>query len=124
MDYAAYLQAYNSGNHRELVREFCTDDVAFEAGSLKRVFRGKDEVLEFLLSLQDGVRDVLRAQVVLQDEDHIFAEGSARVSLRSPQKWRIPHHEGIRCLLPSGWQDLQVQDVTLASEFRSIRSAR
>ncbi len=74
MDYAAYLQAYNSGDHRELIRKFCTDDVSFEAGSLKRVFRGKDEVLEFLLSLQDGVRDVLRAQVVLQDENHIFAE--------------------------------------------------
>ena len=74
MDYAAYLQAYNSGDHRELVRKFCTDDVSFEAGALKRVFRGKDEVLEFLLSLQDDVRDVLRAQVVLQDENHIFAE--------------------------------------------------
>jgi len=38
------------------------------------LFRGKDEVSEFLLSLQDGVRDVLRAQVVLQDANHIFAE--------------------------------------------------
>ena len=74
MDYAEYLQAYNSGDHRELVRKFCTDDVTFEAGALGSVFRGKDEVLAFLLSLQDGVRDVLRAQVVLQDENHIFAE--------------------------------------------------
>lgn len=74
MDYAEYLQVYNSGDHHELVRKFCTDDVSFEAGALKRAFRGKDEVLSFLLSLQDGVRDVLRAQVVLQDEHHIFAE--------------------------------------------------
>lgn len=74
MDYATYLQAYNSGNHRELIRDFCTDDVEFEAGSLKRVFRGKDEVLKFLLSLQDGVRDVLRAQLVLEGENRIFAE--------------------------------------------------
>lgn len=74
MDYAEYLHVYNSGDHRELVRKFCTDDVAFEAGALKSVFRGKEEVLGFLLSLQDGVRDVLRAQVVLQDENHIFAE--------------------------------------------------
>jgi hypothetical protein len=74
MDYAEYLETYNSGDHRELVRRFCTDDVIFEAGALERVFRGRDEVLGFLLSLQDGVRDVLRAQVVLQDEHHIFAE--------------------------------------------------
>ena len=74
MDYAEYLNLYNSGDHRELIRRFCTDDVVFEAGSLQRIFLGKDEVLEFLLSLQDGVRDVLRAQVVLQDENHIFAE--------------------------------------------------
>jgi len=74
MDYAEYLETYNSGDHRELIRRFCTDDVVFEAGSLQRIFRGKDEVLEFLLSLQDGVRDVLRAQVVLQDENHTFAE--------------------------------------------------
>ena len=74
MNYEAYLKVYNSGDHRELVRRFCTDDVCFEAGALERVFRGKEEVLEFLLSLQDGVRDVLRAQVVMQDERHIFAE--------------------------------------------------
>ena len=74
MDYAKYLETYNSGDHRELVRTFCTDDVVFEAGSLQSVYRGKDEVLEFLTGLQDGVRDVLRAQVVLQDESHIFAE--------------------------------------------------
>ncbi len=74
MDYAEYLETYNSGDHSELVRRFCTDDVVFEAGSLKSVYRGKDEVLEFLLSLQDGVRDVIRAQVVLQDANHIFAE--------------------------------------------------
>ncbi len=74
MNYAEYLELYNSGDHGELVRRFCTDDVVFEAGSLKQVFRGKDEVLEFLLSLQENVRDILRVQVVLQDENHIIAE--------------------------------------------------
>ena len=74
MDYAKYLELYNLGDHRELVRKFCTDDVVFEAGALKQVFNGKDEVTEFLLGLQDGVRDVLRAQVVLQSDDYILAE--------------------------------------------------
>lgn len=74
MNYAEYLKIYNAGDHHELVRRFCTDDVEFEAGSLKRVFRGKEEVLGFLLSLQDGVRDVLRVQVMQQGENHLFAE--------------------------------------------------
>ena len=72
MDYSEYLKIYNSGDHRELIRRFCTDDVVLEAGSLQRIFRGKDEVLEFMLGLQDGIRDVLRAQ----DENHIFAEAN------------------------------------------------
>lgn len=74
MNYAEYLKIYNSGDHHELVHKFCTDDVEFEAGSLKLVFRGKEEVLGFLLSLQDGVRDILRVQVAEQSESHIFAE--------------------------------------------------
>jgi len=74
MDYAKYLEVYNAGDHRALVSSFCTDDVVFEAGSLQRVFQGKDEVLAFLLSLQDGVRDIIRPQVVLQDENYVIAE--------------------------------------------------
>jgi len=68
------LELYNSGDHEELVRRYCTDDVVFEAGSLQSIFRGKEEVLGFLLSSQDGVRDILRLQAVVQNENHILAE--------------------------------------------------
>ena len=74
MDYTEYLELFDSGDRRELVRRFCTDDVIFEAGALKQVHRGKDEVTRFLLRLQDGLREVIRPQVVLQNDDYIVVE--------------------------------------------------
>ncbi len=75
MDYAKYIETFNAGNRGELVRKFCTDDIIFESGVLRKVCRSKDEQIEFLQSMQqEGVHEIIRAQVVLQDEDHIFAE--------------------------------------------------
>jgi hypothetical protein len=74
MNYSDYVNQYNLGDHAALVQEFYTDDIAFESGALKRVCRGKEEVIEFLLGMQTGVRDIIRPQVVLQDANHIFAE--------------------------------------------------
>jgi len=74
MNYSDYVDQYNLGDHAKLVRQFYTDDVVFESGALKRVCRGKDEVIDFLLSMQGGVRDILRPQVVLQDQNHILVE--------------------------------------------------
>jgi len=74
MNYTEYLELFDSGDRRELVRRYCTDDVIFEAGSLKQVYRGKDDVVRFLLRIQDGLREVLRPQVVLQNDKYIFVE--------------------------------------------------
>ena len=74
MNYSDYVEQYNLGDHARLVRQFYTDDVVFESGALKRVCQGKDEVIDFLLGMQGGVRDILRPQLVLQDENHILAE--------------------------------------------------
>jgi len=74
MDYAQYIETFNSGDHAELVRKYSTDDVIFEAGALQQVCQGKDEVIEFLQEIGDGVRQIIRAQVVLQDDDHILTE--------------------------------------------------
>jgi SnoaL-like domain len=79
MDYTAYLELFDSGDRRELVRRFCTDDVIFEAGSLKQVHRGKDEVIRFLLRIQDGLREVLRPQVILQNDNYIFVEADVDI---------------------------------------------
>ena len=77
MDYAKYLKVYNSGDRLELLRTFYTDDVVFEAGSRKEVYRGKEEVTRFLLGLQKAFREVLRPQVVVQSDDHVFVEADA-----------------------------------------------
>src|SRR5579862_7966435 len=72
MDYRQYIQAFNSGDDARLVREYFTDDLIFQSGS--RVLRGREELLKFLNWAHDGVREIIRAQVVMQDESHIFAE--------------------------------------------------
>ncbi len=73
MNFSDYIDQYNMGDHAVLVRKFYTDDIVFESGAMKRIYRGKDEVLEGF-SIQRDIREVFRPQIVLQDENHIFAE--------------------------------------------------
>lgn len=72
MDYAKYIEAFNSGDDAALVRNFFTEDVVFQSGA--RVMRGAVELLKFLNWAHDGIREIIRAQLVLRDENHIFAE--------------------------------------------------
>jgi ketosteroid isomerase-like protein len=72
MNYADYIKAFNAGDDVALVRTFFHDDVHFQSG--QRILRGADELLKFLEWAHDGIREIIRAQVVLRDEHHIFAE--------------------------------------------------
>src|SRR5262245_42888643 len=72
MDYAKYIEAFNAGDDAALVRNFFTPDVVFQSGP--RICRGADELLAFLNWAHDGIRELIRAQLVLRDESHIFAE--------------------------------------------------
>lgn len=72
MEYATYIRAFNTGDDAALVKNFFTPDLQFQSGA--RVLRGADELLEFLNWAHDGIREIIRAQVVLRDENHIFAE--------------------------------------------------
>ena len=72
MDYAKYIEAFNTGDDAALVRDFFTPDCIFQSGP--RVCRGADELLTFLNWAHDGIRELIRAQLVLRDESHIFAE--------------------------------------------------
>ena len=72
MDYAKYIEAFNTGDDAALVRDFFTPDVVFQSGP--RIVRGADELLKFLNWAHDGIRELIRAQVVLRDEHHLFAE--------------------------------------------------
>jgi hypothetical protein len=72
MDYATYIRAFNSGDDAALVRNFFTPDTLFQSGP--RVLQGADELLKFLNWAHDGIREIIRAQTVLRDENHLFAE--------------------------------------------------
>jgi len=72
LDYKAYEECFNAGDDDELVRRFFHDDVTFSGGT--RDYTGKDELIAFLRWAHDGVREVMRPQMVLQDESHVFAE--------------------------------------------------
>ncbi len=72
MDYAKYVAAFNSGHDAELVRTYFTKDVVFASGA--RVLHGAEELLEFLNWAHDGIREIIRPQLVLHDDNHIFVE--------------------------------------------------
>jgi hypothetical protein len=72
MDFATYIRAFNTGDDAALVRDFYAPDVHFQSGP--RILRGADELLQFLNWAHDGIREIIRAQTVLRDENHIFAE--------------------------------------------------
>jgi len=72
MDYQRYIQAFNSGDDARLVEEWFTEDCIFQSGP--RLLRGRAALLEFLNWAHDGIREVIRAQTVVQDESHLFAE--------------------------------------------------
>ena len=72
MDYKQYIQAFNSGGDAQLVSEWFTEDCIFQSGP--RLLKGRKELLEFLNWAHDGIREIIRAQTVLQDENHLFAE--------------------------------------------------
>jgi len=72
MNYQNYVDLFNSGNDEALVKTYFTDDTIFSGGS--RAFHGADELLKFLKWAHDGIREILRPQVVAQNEDHILAE--------------------------------------------------
>ena len=72
MDYKRYIQAFNSGEDAQLVEEWFTEDCIFQSGP--RLLRGRDELLGFLRWAHDGIREIIRAQTVLKDDSHLFAE--------------------------------------------------
>ncbi|HEU4623824.1 MAG TPA: nuclear transport factor 2 family protein [Steroidobacteraceae bacterium] len=72
MDYNEYIAAFNAGDDAALVSRFFTEDVVFQSGA--RVLHGADELRKFLAWAHDGIREIIRAQLVLRDESHIFAE--------------------------------------------------
>lgn len=72
MNYDDYIACFSAGDDQRLIDEFFCDDVEFKSSG--RDFRGKTAMKEFLDWAHDGVREIPRPQLVLQDETHLFAE--------------------------------------------------
>ena len=72
LDYHAYIRDFNTGDDRGLVEKYFTTDTQMISGSGVR--NGHKGLNEFLAAAHDGVREIIRPQVVMWDKDHIFAE--------------------------------------------------
>ena len=72
MNYDEYVALFNTGDDAALVERFFCDDLVFSSGA--RAYQGKQELLKFLAWAHDGVREVIRPQTVLRDQEVIFAE--------------------------------------------------
>lgn len=72
LDYKAYEALFNTGEDAALVERFYADDCAMISANGTR--RGKGELLAFLNWAHDGVREVMRPQLVIEGEGVLFAE--------------------------------------------------
>jgi hypothetical protein len=72
LDYHAYIRDFNSGDDRGLIEKYFAPDTQMISASGVR--SGHREMNEFLAWAHDGVREIIRPQVVMWDKDHIFAE--------------------------------------------------
>ncbi|MEN9706402.1 MAG: hypothetical protein RLZZ393_2281 [Pseudomonadota bacterium] len=72
LDYRAYVRDFNTGDDRGLVEKYFSTDTRMISGSGVR--EGHKGMNEFLAWAHDGVREIIRPQVVMWDKDHIFAE--------------------------------------------------
>ena len=72
LDYRAYVRDFNSGDDRGLVERYFAPDAQMITSSGIR--SGHKGLNEFLAAAHDGVREIIRPQVVMWDSNHIFAE--------------------------------------------------
>ena len=76
-DFYQYIETFNSGDDKLMLDRFWVDDLeawSARGGNLRLLASGKDSFLKFLTSAHDGVREIMRVQVLLQDDHHMFAE--------------------------------------------------
>jgi len=72
LDYQAYEALFNTGDDAALVKRFFAEDCAMI--SANGIRRGRGELLDFLNWAHDGVREVMRPQLVLSEDGVLFAE--------------------------------------------------
>ena len=77
IDYHSYIETFNSGDDNAMLDRFWVDDLVVfspRGGETGVLASGKDGFLEFLNWAHDGVREIMRIQSLIQNENNIFAE--------------------------------------------------
>lgn len=76
-DFNKYIETFNSGDDRAMLDGFWEDDLEVWSGrgdEASLLASGKEGFLKFLDFAHDGVRELMRVQVLIQNENNIFAE--------------------------------------------------
>lgn len=76
-DFYKYVETFNTGDDKEMLDRFWVDDLVVLSGQgedAAPLASGKDNFLNFFNWVHDGVREIMRVQTLIQEEDKIFAE--------------------------------------------------
>ena len=76
-DFYKYIETFNSGDDRAMLDGFWVDDLEVWSGrgnEASLLASGKEAFLKFLDGVHDGARELMRVQVLIQNENNIFAE--------------------------------------------------
>ncbi len=71
-NFAQYIAAFNSGNDDGLCERYFTQDFIMQTAD--RYVEGRAGMRKFFAMVHDGVREILRPQIVTQDAGHVLAE--------------------------------------------------
>ena len=76
-DFYKYIETFNAGDDESMIDRFWVNDLEVwsgRGGEARLLASGKEGFLNFLNFAHDGVRELMRVQVLLQNEANIFAE--------------------------------------------------
>ena len=77
-DFYKYAETFNSGDDKAMLDGFWVEDLVVASrrsnGAHGVTATGKQEFLKFLNQAHDGVREIMRVQVLIQNENNMFAE--------------------------------------------------
>jgi hypothetical protein len=76
-DFYKYIETFNAGDDKSMLDRFWVNDLeawSGRGGEARLLASGKEGFLNFLNFAHDGVRELMRVQVLLQNEANIFAE--------------------------------------------------
>jgi len=76
-DFYKYIETFNSGDDKAMLDGFWVDDMEAWSGrgdNVTKLASNKGEFSKFLKVVHDGVREIIRVQTLIQNENNIFAE--------------------------------------------------